>query len=162
LCGGIWPSLASAVGEADGVVLSVDASAVGWWQFADKLGRIFQLVGDCCCQWQCLVLGTAPLIILTSESGRLWTLPIAEGDPDLNTPTAWTYYWNALPDQVSGVVAGLWLLSTVHDPHPSPQIAQVVSSVLIGAYLLSSLNINKDDRYVLPYLPVLSLFLAMA
>lgn len=30
----------------------------------------------------------------------------------------------------------------------------------IGAYILCSLNINKDARYVLPYLPVLSLFLA--
>jgi len=30
----------------------------------------------------------------------------------------------------------------------------------IGAYLLCSLNINKDYRYVLPYLPVVSLFLA--
>ncbi|MBW4609728.1 MAG: glycosyltransferase family 39 protein [Hassallia sp. WJT32-NPBG1] len=30
----------------------------------------------------------------------------------------------------------------------------------VGSYLLSSLNPNKDDRYVLPYLPVLSLFLA--
>ncbi|ARV58617.1 phospholipid carrier-dependent glycosyltransferase [Nostocales cyanobacterium HT-58-2] len=30
----------------------------------------------------------------------------------------------------------------------------------VGAYLLSSLNMNKDDRYVLPYLPVVSIFLA--
>ncbi len=30
----------------------------------------------------------------------------------------------------------------------------------IGAYLLSSLNPNKDDRYVLPYLPVISVFLS--
>jgi hypothetical protein len=30
----------------------------------------------------------------------------------------------------------------------------------VGAYLINSLNINKDDRYVLPYLPVLSIFLA--
>ncbi|MFQ4143193.1 glycosyltransferase family 39 protein [Chlorogloeopsis sp. ULAP02] len=30
----------------------------------------------------------------------------------------------------------------------------------IGAYLLSSLNPNKDDRYVLPYLPALTVFLA--
>ncbi|MFB2973113.1 glycosyltransferase family 39 protein [Aerosakkonema sp. BLCC-F183] len=31
---------------------------------------------------------------------------------------------------------------------------------LVSAYLLCSLNINKDTRYVLPYLPVLSLLLA--
>jgi 4-amino-4-deoxy-L-arabinose transferase-like glycosyltransferase len=31
---------------------------------------------------------------------------------------------------------------------------------LIGGYLLSSLNINKDARYILPLLPVLSLILA--
>ena len=32
---------------------------------------------------------------------------------------------------------------------------------LIGGYLLSSLNINKDARYILPLLPVLSLVLAV-
>jgi len=31
---------------------------------------------------------------------------------------------------------------------------------VVGAYILCSLNINKDARYVLPYLPVLSLWLA--
>lgn len=31
---------------------------------------------------------------------------------------------------------------------------------LIGAYLLSSLNINKDDRYITPLLPVLTILLA--
>lgn len=31
---------------------------------------------------------------------------------------------------------------------------------LLGAYLLNSLNPNKDARYIAPYLPVLSLFLA--
>jgi len=31
---------------------------------------------------------------------------------------------------------------------PAPQIAQVVSSVFGSGHLLSSLNINKDDRYV--------------
>ncbi|MCL1469533.1 phospholipid carrier-dependent glycosyltransferase [Argonema antarcticum] len=31
---------------------------------------------------------------------------------------------------------------------------------LVSAYLLCSININKDTRYVLPYLPVLSLLLA--
>jgi 4-amino-4-deoxy-L-arabinose transferase-like glycosyltransferase len=31
---------------------------------------------------------------------------------------------------------------------------------LIGAYLLCSLNINKDDRYITPLLPVLSILLA--
>ncbi|MGH2414493.1 MAG: phospholipid carrier-dependent glycosyltransferase, partial [Microcystaceae cyanobacterium] len=32
---------------------------------------------------------------------------------------------------------------------------------LVGGYLLSSLNINKDARYILPLLPVLSLLLAV-
>ena len=32
---------------------------------------------------------------------------------------------------------------------------------LIGGYLFSSLNINKDARYILPLLPVLSLVLAL-
>ena len=35
-----------------------------------------------------------------------------------------------------------------------------VAVFLIGAYLLCSLNINKDNRYVVPYLPVVTLLLA--
>lgn len=37
---------------------------------------------------------------------------------------------------------------------------QWLAVFLLGAYFLCSLNINKDARYVLPYLPVLSLILA--
>ncbi|GAX40525.1 glycosyl transferase family protein [Tolypothrix sp. NIES-4075] len=46
---------------------------------------------------------------------------------------------------------------------PSPPTSYSLKWIAIfwvGSYLLSSLNPNKDDRYVLPYLPVLSLFLA--
>ncbi|MDV2991929.1 MAG: hypothetical protein N4J56_001583 [Chroococcidiopsis sp. SAG 2025] len=35
-----------------------------------------------------------------------------------------------------------------------------LSIFLIGAYLLCSLNLNKDSRYVVPYLPGVALFLA--
>ena len=35
-----------------------------------------------------------------------------------------------------------------------------LAAFLVGGYLLSSLNINKDARYILPLLPVLSLVLA--
>ena len=37
---------------------------------------------------------------------------------------------------------------------------QWLTVFLVGAYFLCSLNINKDARYVLPYLPVVSLLLA--
>ncbi|KOP26926.1 glycosyl transferase [Hapalosiphon sp. MRB220] len=45
------------------------------------------------------------------------------------------------------------------DKSPLPSL-KWLAIFFIGAYLLSSLNPNKDPRYVLPYLPVLSVFLA--
>ncbi|MGI2906673.1 glycosyltransferase family 39 protein [Tolypothrix sp. VBCCA 56010] len=60
-------------------------------------------------------------------------------------------------------------LETILSPHPplspSPHLPlsyslKWIAIFWVGSYLLSSLNPNKDDRYVLPYLPVLSLFLA--
>ena len=30
----------------------------------------------------------------------------------------------------------------------------------VGAYLINSLNLNKDDRYVIPYLPIVAIFLS--
>jgi 4-amino-4-deoxy-L-arabinose transferase-like glycosyltransferase len=45
-------------------------------------------------------------------------------------------------------------------PIPNPSPFKWLAVFLVGAYLICSLNINKDARYVLPLLPVLSLVLA--
>lgn len=132
-------------------------------------GRISQLVGG-------LLLSVAVfgpwyrtnwLLILTSGKRATVDSAIAEGDPALNTLAAWTYYWNALPHQVSWLlllvpIVGL-LLYWKRSASPLTSHLKSLSWLAvfwIGAYLLCSLNINKDDRYVLPYLPVLSVFLA--
>lgn len=133
-------------------------------------GRIFQLIGG-------LLLSVAVfspwyrtnwLVVLTSGKRATIDSAIAEGDPALNTLAAWTYYWKTLPNQVS------WLLLLVpivglliywkqgrykqKDYFPSPFAWLAV--FWVGAYLLCSLNVNKDPRYVLPYLPIVSIFLA--
>ncbi len=113
------------------------------------------------------------LLILTSGKRATVDSAIAEGDPALNTLAAWTYYWKILPDQVSWLlllvpIVGLllyWKQRRDISSHLSP-LASRLSPLIwlavfwIGAYLLCSLNINKDARYVLPYLPIVSLFLA--
>ncbi|MDF0553176.1 phospholipid carrier-dependent glycosyltransferase [Kamptonema sp. UHCC 0994] len=119
------------------------------------------------------------LLILTAGKRATIDSAIAEGDPALNTLDAWIYYWNKLPEQVSWPLllfslVGL-LLYTIkklksQDPKDYCSIFAANSSIFnslnwltifwVGAYLISSLNINKDARYVLPYLPVFSIFLA--
>jgi 4-amino-4-deoxy-L-arabinose transferase-like glycosyltransferase len=110
------------------------------------------------------------LLILTSGKRATVDSAIAEGDPPLNTLAAWTFYWQDLPYIVSWVlllvpIVGL-LIYYVKAKAKNPK-AKVLNPNLswlavfwIGSYLLCSLNINKDTRYVLPYLPVLAVFLA--
>lgn len=120
------------------------------------------------------------LLMLTAGKRATIDSAIAEGDPGLNTLDAWIYYWNKLPDQVSWplllfplvglilyIIKHLKLQKTIkiHPPISSLQSPNFHSLTWLavfwgGAYLISSLNINKDARYVLPYLPVLSIFLA--
>ncbi|HEY9874012.1 MAG TPA: phospholipid carrier-dependent glycosyltransferase, partial [Candidatus Obscuribacterales bacterium] len=139
--------------------------------------RLTQLVGGLLLS--VLVFGpwyrTNWLLILTGGKRATVDSAIAEGDPALNTLKAWTYYWNHLPFHVSwplllvpivGLVIGYWSLVIGQKQTPKNK-GQMTNDkerwllvFLVGAYLLCSLNINKDDRYVLPYLPVLSLFLA--
>lgn len=129
-------------------------------------GRIFQLVGG-------LLLSVAVfgpwyrtnwLLVLTAGKRATVDSAIAEGDPALNTLAAWNYYWKALPDQISWLlllvpIVGLLLYLRTSAP-PHLRSLGWLAVFWIGAYLLCSLNINKDVRYVLPYLPVVSVFLA--
>lgn len=115
--------------------------------------------------------------ILTAGQRATVGAAIIEGDPPLNTWAAWTFYGEVLPYQVSWVLLlvpivgcllwvgkrGGWGKPTQTFRHPGPQewvSSRWVLIFLVGGYVLASLNMNKDSRYTLAYLPVLSLGLA--
>ncbi|MBD2303938.1 phospholipid carrier-dependent glycosyltransferase [Chroococcidiopsis sp. FACHB-1243] len=111
------------------------------------------------------------LLILTGGKRATIDSALAEGDPALNTLDAWTYYWKLLPEHISWVlllvpIVGLLLYKSQklkvksQNKNSTPDSLVWLSIFLIGAYLLCSLNINKDSRYVVPYLPGVALFLA--
>ncbi|MDJ0617372.1 MAG: phospholipid carrier-dependent glycosyltransferase [Calothrix sp. MO_192.B10] len=148
------------------------------WVFFDTLfhrrwGRLLQLLGAF---WvSTLVFGswyrTNWLFILTSGKRATVDSAIAEGDAPLNTIQAWTFYWHQLPHQVSipllilpiGLLLIYWkrTIQVKSTNFPSPRNSlKWLAIFFVGAYLLSSLNPNKDDRYVLPYLPIISVFLS--
>jgi 4-amino-4-deoxy-L-arabinose transferase-like glycosyltransferase len=110
--------------------------------------------------------GTNWLLILTGSKRATVDAAIAEGDPPLHTLDAWTFYWKDLPYAVSWPlllvpVVGLllyWLRSAKQKKEKSG--LKWLAVFWVGSYLLCSVNINKDSRYVLPYLPAVSLFLA--
>lgn len=120
------------------------------------------------------------LLILTSGKRATLDSAIAEGDPALNTIDAWTYYGKILPYLLSWhllliPIGGLILYGIFKGklyPNQTNNFLSLsalapnfkwrwLTIFLIGGYLLSSFNINKDDRYILPLLPVLSLVLAV-
>jgi len=138
------------------------------WQKA--WGRLAQLAGA-------LLLSVAVfgpwaktnwLLILTGGKRATLDSAIAEGDPGLNTINAWIYYGQHLPEQVSWPLLLIPLVGLIlywHRRQDSSSIFYLNSCrwlaiFWVGAYLINSLNLNKDDRYVIPYLPVLSIFLA--
>lgn len=102
------------------------------------------------------------------------TIPATlEGDPPLNTLAAWTYYWRDLPAAVSWV----WLIVPLvgillHGLGQFPKDREGIDGktawrgigwlaiYFSGSYLVCSSIFNKDTRYILPYLPVLAIFLA--
>jgi 4-amino-4-deoxy-L-arabinose transferase-like glycosyltransferase len=110
------------------------------------------------------------LLILTSGKRATVDSAIAEGDPALNSLAAWTYYAKILPDLLSWhllliPLGGLILYAWKHPSKIKAAASQFkwkwLSIFLLGGYLLSSLNINKDSRYILPLLPVICLILAV-
>ncbi len=147
------------------------------WLMGDTIrrrywGRLAQLLGGLCLS----VLVWGPwyrinwLLILTSGKRATLDSAIAEGDPPLHSLDAWIYYWKILPYLVSWPlllvpIVGLIIYGRKKGRekaiHPSTFSAFSWLAVFwIGGYLLCSLNINKDARYILPLLPVLSLVLA--
>ena len=122
------------------------------------------------------------LLILTSGKRATVDSAFAEGDPGLNTLGAWIFYGQDLPSLVSWPLllvpvvgfllfflrlffsnpeSGIYLDPRTKNKRERTKKSLIWLSVfLIGSYLLCSLNVNKDSRYVLPYLPVVALFLA--
>ena len=125
------------------------------------------------------------LLLLTSGKRATVDSALAEGDPSLLSLNAWIYYLKALPNLISlplllvGLLGLLcfWRRSRVsslwagdYSPKPKSYQQQFFTATQrslawllifwIGGYLLSTLNPNKDPRYVAPFLPVLSIVLA--
>ena len=127
------------------------------------------------------------LLILTASKRATIDSAIAENDPSLLSLEAWTYYLKSLPVMVSlpllvvplvglllfwrrGRVSSQWQGEADYAAKSKDYRQQIYlasrRSLLwlglfwLGGYLLSSLNINKDDRYVVPYLPVLGVILS--
>ncbi|MGB3655039.1 MAG: phospholipid carrier-dependent glycosyltransferase, partial [Rivularia sp. (in: cyanobacteria)] len=134
-------------------------------------GRLLQLIGAL--GLSTLVFGwwyrTNWLLILTSGKRATVDSAIAEGEAPLNSLEAWTFYWHQLPSQVSLpllLVPIFTLLlywgksKTIRNSQFAIRNLKWLGIFLIGGYFFSCLNPNKDYRYVLPYLPVLSVFLA--
>ncbi len=137
-------------------------------------GRLLQLIGAL--GLSTLIFGwwyrTNWLLILTSGKRATVDSAIAEGEAPLNSLDAWTFYWHQLPSQISlplllvPIFALLLYWGKAKEKRRGREGLELsialkwLAIFLIGAYLLSSLNPNKDYRYVLPYLPVLSVFLA--
>ncbi|MBD0341747.1 MAG: phospholipid carrier-dependent glycosyltransferase, partial [Microcoleus sp. Co-bin12] len=133
-------------------------------------GRLAQLAGSLLlsaavfCPWA----KTNWLLILTGGKRATVDSAIAEGDPGINTIDAWIYYGQHLPEHISWPLLLIPLVGLIlywRRRQDSSSIFYLNSCRWLavfwgGAYLINSLNINKDDRYVIPYLPVLSIFLA--
>ena len=111
------------------------------------------------------------LLMLTAGKRATVDSAIAEGDPNLLSLDAWLYYWKLLPYHISlplliipigGLFFYLIRLFKKQDKLSSNYFhsCRWLAIFLIGGYLICSLNINKDFRYTLPLLPVLSILLA--
>ena len=118
------------------------------------------------------------LLMLTAGKRATIDSAAIEGDPPLNTLAAWTFYLTHLPRFVSWplllvpiaglltyavgrVVTGRSLGERLRiDKRIAWREARWLGLFLVGGYLLSSLNVNKDARYILPLVPVLAVVLA--
>ncbi|MEB3311865.1 MAG: phospholipid carrier-dependent glycosyltransferase [Snowella sp.] len=113
-------------------------------------------------------------IYLFSTAQNSNAIPAAmEGDPAVNTLAAWTYYFKDLPLAASWVllivpIVGLLLHLLGRFPNKGLLITgknALPGLVWLGVYFISTYLIcsalyNKDSRYILPYLPILGIFLA--
>lgn len=126
--------------------------------------------------------GTNWLLVFTGSQRAAIHAAAVEGDPAIYTLRAWTFYAAQLPHHVSWPFLIVSLAGFVFywfrlrgDRHFSHVTAELenpgwrryfnspfkwLAIFLVGSYVFLSLILNKDFRYVLPYLPVVSLVLA--
>jgi 4-amino-4-deoxy-L-arabinose transferase-like glycosyltransferase len=127
--------------------------------------------------------GTNWLLVFTGSKRAAIHAAIAEGDPAIHTLPAWTFYGEQLPHHVSWpflvvpVVGFLFSWWCSRGDRSSTQVMaeglqnpvwrsefkspfKWLAIFLVGSYVFFSLILNKDFRYVLPYLPVVALVLA--
>jgi 4-amino-4-deoxy-L-arabinose transferase-like glycosyltransferase/tetratricopeptide (TPR) repeat protein len=124
------------------------------------------------------------LLILTAAQGSTVDPALTEGDPGANSLAGWLIYsyltWLEVPWMLVPLVLlslGLGLRRLWRRPQrldyrlDSPALRRSPESwpawgwiaLFIGsAYVLSSLNPNKDSRYIAPYLPAVALGMAQA
>jgi 4-amino-4-deoxy-L-arabinose transferase-like glycosyltransferase len=126
------------------------------------------------------------LTVLTAGKRATIDSAIAEGDPSLLSLDAWTFYLRQIPTLVSLPLLLVpllgftlfWRRSRIssqwagldYAPKPRRYQQQVFEQswrpliwllgFCLGAYLLTSLNLNKDLRYLAPLLPGLAVLLA--
>ena len=129
------------------------------------------------------------LVIFTSGKRATIDSAILEGDPPLNTLKAWTFYAEVAPYLLSSFLLLVCLFSIIYLvikylnnsalkskgiyaflQNSFYQTNAVQDNVLIttiwllifivGGYLLTSFNVNKDARYILPLLPVITLIIS--
>ena len=140
------------------------------WQ--RKWTRIAQLIASF---WISLPIWTpwyrSNWIYLFSTAQNSNAIPATlEGDPALHTISAWTYYWQDLPNAVSWVLLvvplvglllhGLGRFPGELDNKQARKGIAWLALYFISAYFICSAIFNKDTRYIMPYLPILAIFLA--
>lgn len=115
------------------------------------------------------------LLMLTSGKRATIDSALIEGDPSLSSIDAWTYYTKIIPYFLSWplllipivgfLMVWIYWRGKLTSIFQSPSFFNPywiwLGVFLIGGYLLSSLNLNKDARYILPLYPVISLVLAV-
>jgi 4-amino-4-deoxy-L-arabinose transferase-like glycosyltransferase len=92
-----------------------------------------------------------------------------EGDPGANTWEGWVYYIRMLPEFVSLpilvtflglLVLGIWKKNQDFYVQIKTMPSLWLILYFLGGYFFCSLATNKDSRFILPILPVLSIFIA--
>jgi len=156
------------------------------WQRA--WGRLAQLIGGLLLSG--FIFGpwyrTNWIFLFSTYQNAMIVPAMEEHDPPLNTLAAWIYYWNDIPGAISWPLllvslVGLLLVSRhwfyrfintirakltadkeqkINAPRRTASKFLWLAVFFVASYLFNSANINKNERYIIPYLPVLSVVLA--
>lgn len=143
--------------------------------------RFFQLIGGLLLS--ILIFGfwyrTNWIFFLSAEQRGIVESAIVEGDPPLSTLAAWTHYWYDLPSAVSFPLlvvplVGFLLFFIISFKKINFKKTEFVKKIdqptttfklcwlafyLVSSYLVCSAIVNKNPRYIMPYLPILSVVL---